>query len=125
MRDDSVVEATAARKAYEARPWLKHYPSFIQPEITPRFANGLEMLLATVQTMPEQPAMYYFDRAISYSELDRTSSALAFAFKTRGIRIWRSYSIILTEHPPIFDWNVCGMESWGYRGAMQPHVQAA
>lgn len=85
MSDDSVGEATAVRKAYEARPWLKHYPSFIQPELTPRFANGLEMLLATVQAMSEQPAMYYFDRAISYGVLDRTSSALAFAFKTRGI----------------------------------------
>ena len=85
MSDDSVSKSTKARKAYEARPWLKHYPSFIQPEITPRFVNGLEMLLATVQTMSEQPAMYYFDRAISYGVLDRTSSALAFAFKTRGI----------------------------------------
>jgi len=85
MRDDSVIKATDARKAYESRPWLKQYPSFMQPEITPRFANGLEMLLATVQTMPEQAAMYYFDRAISYGELDRTSSALAFAFKQRGV----------------------------------------
>ena len=54
MRDDSAIEATAARKAYEARPWLKHYPGFMQPELTPRFANGLEMFLETVQTMPEK-----------------------------------------------------------------------
>jgi long-chain acyl-CoA synthetase len=99
MRDDSVIEATAARKAYEARPWLKHYPSFIQPEITPRFANGLEMLLATVESMPEQVAMYYFDRAISYSELDRTSSALAFALKQRGIRDGDCIALYLQNIP--------------------------
>ncbi|MGZ3647390.1 MAG: long-chain-fatty-acid--CoA ligase, partial [Ktedonobacteraceae bacterium] len=97
--DDSVSEATAARKAYEARPWLKHYSSFIQPEITPRFANGLEMLLTTVQSMPEQPAMYYFDRAISYRELDRTSSALAFALKTRGIGLGDRIALYLQNIP--------------------------
>ncbi len=99
MRDDSVIEATATRKAYEARPWLKHYPSFMQPEITPRFANGLEMLLAIVQTMPEQPAMYYFDRAISYSELDRTSSALAFALKQRGVGYGDRIALYLQNIP--------------------------
>jgi long-chain acyl-CoA synthetase len=99
MSDDSVIESTDARKAYEARPWLKHYPSFMQPEIKPRFANGLEMLFATVQTMPEQPAMYYFDRAISYSELDRTSSALAFVLKQQGIRHGDRIALYLQNIP--------------------------
>jgi long-chain acyl-CoA synthetase len=99
MRDDSVIEATDARKAYEARPWLKHYSDFMQPEITPRFANGLEMLLATVRTMPEQPAMYYFDRSISYSEVDRTSSALAFALKQRGVKYGDRIALYLQNIP--------------------------
>jgi long-chain acyl-CoA synthetase len=99
MRDDSAIEATAARQAYEARPWLKHYPSFMQPELTPHFANGLEMLLATVQTMPEQAAIYYFDRVISYGELDRTSSALAFALKQRGIRYGDRIALYLQNIP--------------------------
>jgi long-chain acyl-CoA synthetase len=86
MQDDSLPEVIAAREAYEARPWLKHYPDFIQPEITPGFANGLEMFLETVHAMPEQPAIYYFDHAITYGELDRASSALAAALKERGVR---------------------------------------
>src|SRR5258708_17929241 len=53
------------RTAYEARPWLKHYPSYIPAELTPRFTNGLEMFLATVKAMPEQVALYYFDQAMS------------------------------------------------------------
>src|SRR2546427_8347061 len=99
MRDDSAIEATAARKAYEAHPWLKHYPGFMQPEITPRFANGLEMFLETVQTMPEQAAMYYFDRALSYGELDRTSSALAVALKQRGVRYGDRIALYLQNIP--------------------------
>src|SRR5947209_1463052 len=99
MSDDSVIEATTARKAYEARPWLKHYPSFMQPDITPRFTNGLEMFLTTVRSMPEQVAMYYFDRAISYDELDRTSSALAFALKQRGIKHGDRVALFLQNIP--------------------------
>src|SRR6266568_5298452 len=99
MRDDSAIEATAARKAYEARPWLKHYPSFMQPEITPRFANGLEMFLEIAKTMPEQTAMYYFDRSISYGELDRASSALAVALKQRGVRYGDRIALYLQNIP--------------------------
>ncbi len=99
MRDDSAIEATAARKAYEARAWLKHYPSFMQPEITPRFANGLEMFLEIAKTMPEQTAMYYFDRAISYGELDRASSALAVALKQRGVRYGDRIALYLQNIP--------------------------
>src|SRR5260370_7634673 len=43
------------------------------------------MFLATVKAMPEQAAIYYFDQAMSYGELDRKSTALAVALKARGI----------------------------------------
>jgi long-chain acyl-CoA synthetase len=43
------------------------------------------MFLATAKAMPEQAAIYYFDHAISYGELDRKSTALAVALKARGI----------------------------------------
>src|SRR5207244_12082689 len=74
-----------AKATYEARPWLKHYASYVKPEITPGFASALEMFLKTVQALPEQPAIYYFDRAISYGELDRQSTALAAALQERGV----------------------------------------
>ncbi len=99
MSDDSGIESTSARNAYEARPWLKHYPHFIQPDITPQFTNGLDMFLATVKTMPDQVAMYYFDQAISFSELERSSSALAFALKQRGVRHGDRVALYLQNIP--------------------------
>jgi long-chain acyl-CoA synthetase len=84
-RNDSAPEASSARIAYEARPWLKHYPSYMQTEITPRFASGLEMFLETVKNTPEQWAIYYFEQSMSYSQLDRASTALAAALKEQGI----------------------------------------
>jgi long-chain acyl-CoA synthetase len=85
MSDESTLATAEARKFYESRPWLKHYPSYIPADITPRFTNALEMFLETVKTAPEQAAIYYFDQAISYSDLDRQSSALAAALKDRGV----------------------------------------
>ena len=99
MKDDSALEATGAREAYEARPWLKHYPDFIQPEITSRFASGLEMFLETVQAVPDQAAIYYFDRPMSYGELDRTSTALAAALKQRGVRHGDRIALYLQNIP--------------------------
>ena len=85
MKDDSTFKASTPRTAYEGRPWLKHYPSYIPPQLTTRFANGLEMFLETAKAMPEQAAIYYFDQSMSYSELDNKSTALAAALKGRGV----------------------------------------
>src|SRR2546423_14275131 len=85
MIEDSAHGVTNAKVAYEARPWLKHYPSHVGPEITPEFTNAVGMFLKTVQDLPEQAAIHYFDQTMSYGELDRKSSALAAALKERGV----------------------------------------
>ncbi len=85
MIDDSALQAANAKAAYEGRPWLKHYPGYIQPELTAQFASGLEMFLETARAMPEQAAIYYFDQTMSYGELDRKSSALVAALKEQGV----------------------------------------
>lgn len=83
--DDSARGASTTKSPYEARPWLKLYPGYIPPELTPQFANGLDMFLATVKAMPEQAAIYYFDQTMSYGELDRKSSVFAGALKAQGV----------------------------------------
>ena len=83
MIDDSALQAANARAAYIARPWLKHYSSFVPPDLATNFSNGLEMFLATVKAMPDQAAVYYFDETMTYGELDSKSTALAAALKER------------------------------------------
>ncbi len=99
MIGDTKPGASSARAAYEARPWLKHYPSYIQPEITPRFTNGLEPFLETAKNKPEQPAIYYFDQPMSYGELDRKSTALAAALKDLGVRDGDRVALYLQNIP--------------------------
>ena len=81
---ENVTRSTSTSQ-YEARPWLKYYRNFVQPEITPPFADALDMFLATAKAMPTQPALYYFDETITFGELDRKSSAFAAALKHKGV----------------------------------------
>jgi len=99
MIDDSALQAAKARAAYQARPWLKHYSSFVQPDVTTRFSNALEMFLATVKVMPGQPAVYYFDETMTYGELDRESTALASALKERGVAYGDRVALYLQNIP--------------------------
>src|SRR3989441_1929394 len=80
MIDDSTSGVSTTKS-----PWLKLYPSYIPSELSPQFASGLDMFLATMKAMPDSPAIYYFDQAMSYGELDRKSTALAAALKERGV----------------------------------------
>ena len=99
MIDDAARGASSAREAYDARRWLKHYPSYIQPELIPRFASGLEMFLETVKAMSEQAAIYYFDQSMSYGTLDRKSTALAAAFKEHGVEHGDRVALYLQNIP--------------------------
>ena len=99
--DDSARGASTTQSPYEARPWLKFYPGYIPAELTPQFANGLDMFLATVKATPEQAAIYYFDQTMSYGELDRKSSALAAALRERGI-VWGDRVALYLQNIPQF-----------------------
>jgi long-chain acyl-CoA synthetase len=97
--EDSAHGVSTAKAAYEARPWLKHYPSYLGAEITPQFTNALDMFLKTVQALPEQAAIHYFDQSMSYAELDRNSSALAAALKERGVTSGDRIALYLQNIP--------------------------
>src|SRR5579885_383544 len=99
MVEDATTQAANARAVYEARPWLKHYPNYVAPDITPQFSSALEMFLATVKAMPEQPALHYFDQTITFGELDRQSSAFAAALKERGVVYGDRVALFLQNVP--------------------------
>lgn len=70
---------------YERRPWLKNYPEWVpqELEITPDTAVG--DFRRSAARRPEAPAVYYFDHAISYGEIDEASEGLAAAFEDLGL----------------------------------------
>jgi long-chain acyl-CoA synthetase len=71
---------------YEKRPWLKNYPERVPHDLEPRSDTAIRHFQESAARVPERPAVYYFDRVISYGEIDRLSNSLAAAFHDLGIK---------------------------------------
>ena len=71
--------------ASPARRWLSLYPKDYPHDLTPEAVTPLDHLRSTVKLHGQNPAIYYFDRIISYRELDQMSDAFACALKDFGI----------------------------------------
>jgi long-chain acyl-CoA synthetase len=83
----------------QSRRWLSLYPKDYSPDLTPEATNSLEHLRKTVQLQGNKPALYYFDRAISYMELDEMSDAFACALKELGVKNGDRVSLYLQNIP--------------------------
>ena len=70
----------------QSRRWLSLYPKEYLPDLTPEATNALDHLRKTVQHHGQSPALYYFDKIISYKELDEMSDAFACALKDLGVK---------------------------------------
>lgn len=70
----------------QQKPWLSQYPSWLPPEIGVEYRNTTDMLAATVRRNPAAPAIHYFDRTLSFGELDEMASAFAAALLRRGFQ---------------------------------------
>ncbi|MFA6311403.1 MAG: AMP-binding protein [Sterolibacterium sp.] len=82
-----------------SKPWLAHYPAGVPPIAVPRAADGLSLFRAAARTAPERDALRYFDRRLSYAELDRLSDSLAAALAARGFAAGDRLAIYLQNQP--------------------------
>ena len=71
---------------YQNRPWLKTYPDWIPADIPIPATTALDDFMASAANRPDKPAIFYFDRIISYGELDTLSNGLAAALSEWGIK---------------------------------------
>ena len=71
---------------YEKRPWLKNYPDRVPQDLHLTNETALEDFRRSAALNPEAPAIYYFDQAISFGQVDRLSDQLAVAFEEMGIK---------------------------------------
>lgn len=77
--DETMISDGAAEPA-----WLAQYASG-QTSVQPRFGDGLSMFDAAVRAYQDAPAIHYFDRSISYRELDQLAASLASYLAAQGI----------------------------------------
>jgi long-chain acyl-CoA synthetase len=71
---------------YQQRPWLNFYPSWAPHDLNIGSCTPSGDFLTSAASHPDSPAIYYFDQAISYREIDRWSDGLAAAFHDMGLR---------------------------------------
>jgi long-chain acyl-CoA synthetase len=90
-----------------ARPWLGLYPQ--GDTFSPRFEDGLSLFRHAVAQAPDAAALHYFDRTISYRELDRLSDAFAAALADEGIAPGDRVALYLQNVPQFV---LCLVGAW-------------
>ena len=106
-----------------SRRWLSLYPKDYSPDLTPEATNSLEHLRKTVQLHGNKPALYYFDKMISYKELDEMSDAFACALIDLGVKKGDRVSLYLQNIPAIYHRPVWHLEEWWNHCPFESHVQ--
>ncbi len=81
------------------RRWLSLYPRDYSPDLTPEAKSPLDHLQKTVHSHGQDPALCYFNKIISYQELDEMSNAFACALKDFGIKKGDRVALYLQNIP--------------------------
>jgi long-chain acyl-CoA synthetase len=84
---------------YDQRPWLAQYPEGLPHDIQPEHENMLEAFQATAARTPDGPAIIYFDRVITYRELDELTDALAAGLQAEGFAPGERLAVYLQNVP--------------------------
>ncbi|WP_158735516.1 long-chain fatty acid--CoA ligase [Alteribacillus sp. YIM 98480] len=80
--------------------WKKHYPDHIQSEITVPEMTLSEMLEQTIESYPNNSALYFYGKTISYKELGMQTEAFAASLQANGIKKGDRVAIMLPNCPP-------------------------
>jgi long-chain acyl-CoA synthetase len=103
--------------AYAAKPWLELYTPGIPKTFEPRVRDLLSLFAAAAARAGDGAAIHYFDRTISYRELDAMSDALAAALIARGFAGGDRLAVYLQNMPPFL---IACLAAWKAGGIVVP-----
>ena len=83
----------------EQKPWFKHYPDHIATEISIPNQSLPEILKETTEQFPNNNAISFFGRKITYQALSRMSQGFASALQKSGVRKGDRVAIMLPNCP--------------------------
>ena len=84
---------------YESKPWLANYDADTPPNVDIEHVDALTMFRASLERDRTAPIIRYFDRTVSFAELDEMSDALAVALAVDGIGFGDRVSFVLQNVP--------------------------
>jgi long-chain acyl-CoA synthetase len=99
------------------RPWFAHYPPGIPTELEPSAPTALEQFRRAVAAVPHSPCLVYFDRALSFADVDGLSDALAVVLAERGVGHGDRVAV-MTQNVPQFV--VAELAAWKLGGMVVP-----
>ncbi len=70
----------------EPRPWLNLHPEGYPLYLAAPDMTGLDMFERSAQRHPDKPAVHYFDRTLTWGEMDRLANSFASALAGMGVR---------------------------------------
>ncbi|MBV9047546.1 MAG: long-chain fatty acid--CoA ligase [Solirubrobacterales bacterium] len=84
---------------YDERPWLKQYTEGLPHDIELEYGSMLEAFRQTVERFPDKPALLYFDKPISFKEMDELTDALAAGLQAEGFERGDRLAVYLQNVP--------------------------
>ncbi len=82
-------------------PWARHYDPGVPLTVEPVTTSLPWLLLQAAEQSPQAPALVFFGRKITYSDLNTLTSSLANAFKSQGLAAGDRLAIFLPNCPQL------------------------
>jgi long-chain acyl-CoA synthetase len=108
---------------YDERPWLERYPAGLPAEIERDHETMLDAFAETVRRSPDRPAVLYFDRAISFAELDELTDALAAGLQEHGFAPGDRLAVYLQNVPQFVAAMVATWKAGGIMVSLNPMLR--
>ncbi len=109
---------------YRDRPWLKLYNDGQPADITPEYANLLEMFRASVDRAPDCEVIRYFDGVMTLADLDAASDALAVGLEEQGLVAGDRLGVYVQNNPAFLIGLVATWKAGGTAVAINPMNKA-
>ena len=84
---------------YANKPWLSLYSEGYPSEIRAEFSDALAIFRSAVKRHPFGHAIRYFDRLLTYRQLDTLSDSAAAWFLQKGVRKGDRVAVVLQNVP--------------------------
>ncbi|WXG44635.1 MAG: long-chain fatty acid--CoA ligase [Promethearchaeati archaeon SRVP18_Atabeyarchaeia-1] len=87
------------QSVYDKKPWLKSYSEGIPAHIEYPEVQMFEIIEKGAREIPDQPAIYFFGKKITYRELKNLTERLATAFADLGVKKGDVVALHLPNYP--------------------------
>ena len=87
------------KEAYLSKPWLKHYPPDVPPEVEPPNISVPELFEQAVEKYGKKTALIFYGKKISYKELKELVDRFATALADLGVKKGGTVALYLLNCP--------------------------